>query len=69
MVVVVERKQKNLVVVKGKTLQKWWWLWCGRENNRNMVLVEGKPESRAMDNEIGRKLLSLRYGSLILSHR
>jgi len=59
-------------VVKGKTLQKWWWLWCGRENNRNMVVlvvVEGKTGSRAMENEIGRKLLSLRYGSVILSHR
>ena len=50
-------KKKNVVVVvvKGKTLQKWWWLWCGRENNRNMVVLEGKIGSRAMDNEIGRK--------------
>ena len=34
-----------------------------------LVVVEGKTGSRAMDNEIDRKLLSLRYGSVILSHR
>ena len=33
------------------------------------MVVEGKTVSRAMDNEIGRKLLCLCYGSVILSHR